>query len=410
MKRWHYLMLILVSLSPRAYAESKCASPNSYQDLIACAELQSPEIQSAQLEVDRSKALIDAASQWQNPELSAETFHGQVDGEHRQETDISLGIPIELGGKLSARKEVAKGGFSLAEAKLYEARSKVRAQFFLKLHRLRQVTHEQEIADEAIQTFSKLIGQYAKRPGLSPEQQIAYSVYQLSRSDYELKRSSTVEEILGLETFFKLHLGLSLDQVRGFLPDSPKAWPKLALPVNAKLSPQQQRFQAELATAKAELSLAQSEAWPTLRIGPSVKRQQEAGQSNDLMGINLSLPIPVFNLNGGARAAAASGFRQNELRREFGLKEQTLRREELQKVYEQAVRVMKESLSHEDIEKRHRDAEKLFTRGIVPSSLVIEAHRTSFDLEKTRHERELRTLETLIEIYTLDGNILEVGL
>lgn len=410
MKRLLSVMLFLCLTSSGAFAEPNCASPSSYRDLIACAESRSLEIQTAQLEVDRSNALIEAAGQWRNPELSAETFQGKVGGQNQSETDISLGVPIEMGGKISARTAVARGGFGLAEAKLYEARAKIRSQILLKLHRLRQVIHEQEIADEAIRTFGKLIRQYAKRPGLSPEQQISFSVYQLSKSEYELKRSNTVEEILGLDAFFKLNLGLSTEQIRSVLPSSPKSWPKIDSSKNVRSSPKLQILQAELETAKAELSLAQSEAWPTLTVGPSLKMQTESGQSNNLMGINVSLPLPLFNINGGARAVAAAGVKLNETRRELGVREQSLRREELRNVYSQSVQALTESLSHENIEQRHRDAERLFTKGVVPSALVIEAHRTSFELEKTRHEREIRALEALLDLYAIDGNILEVHL
>lgn len=410
MKRLLFVTALLCLTGFDAVSGTECGSPGSYRDLVACAEVRSPEVQSAQLEVDRASALIEAAGQWRNPELSAETFQGKVGSETRSETDISLGVPIELGGKISGRKDVAKGGLSLAEAKLYEARAKVRAQVLLKLHRLRQVIHEREIADEAIGTFGKLIGQYSKRPALSPEQQISFSVYQLSKSEYELKRSNAVEEIAGLETFFKLNTGFGVDQIRSGLPPSPKSWPQIGAAEGVRASAKQQALQAELSTAKAELSLARSDAWPTLLVGPSLKIQREGGQSNNLMGVNVSFPLPLFNINGGAKAAAAAGVRLSETRLGIGMREQELRREELLKVYEHSVRAMSESLSHESIEQRHRDAERLFTKGIVPSALVIEAHRTSFELEKTRHERELKALEALLDLYAIDGKILEVNL
>ncbi len=411
MKRTRFLIVVFLLLpNAVALAEPHCESPSSYRDLIVCAESRSPEIQSAQLEVNRSRARIEAASQWRNPELSSETFQGNVGGQNQSETDISLGVPIELGGKISARKDVARGGLGLAEARLYETRAKVRAQVLLKLHRLRQVLHEQEIADEAIHSFSKLIGQYGKRPSLSPEQQISLSVFQLSKSEYELKRSNTAEEILGVEAFLKFNLGLGLEKVRAVLPQSPKTWPKVGPSENNTSSPQQRILLAELDTAKAELSLAQSESWPSLTVGPSLKMQSQSGQSNTLMGFNISLPLPLFNVNGGERAAAAAGVRVNETRREFGQREQMLRREQLQKVYEQSVQSMSQSLSHEDIERRHRDAEVLIRKGVVPSALVIETHRTSFELERARHEREIRAFEALLDLYAIDGTILEVNL
>lgn len=404
-------VLTLALFSVEGTAEPTCAAaPNNYQALIECAESRSPEIQSAKFELDAAEKQVRAAGQWRNPEIAAETFRGKVGGESRSETDISLGVPVELGGKISARESVAKGGVSLAQARLFEARAKVRSEVFLKLHRLRQVIHEREVADEAVSTFTKLIGQYARRPGLSPEQQVSSSVFQLSRSEYDLKVNANIDEQLALDSYFKLTIGIGVEQIRKIVPDSPKRWPSFAPSQSPKTSVRQQLLQADLDTAKAQYDLARSESWPTVNVGPSVKLVEESRVSDQMVGFNVSLPIPVFNVNGGGRAAAAAGMKASEARKQFGFREQELQREELMKIYEQAVKVLSTSLSHKEIEKRHEDAERLFLRGVVPSALVIEAHRTSYELERTRHERELKALEALLGLYAIEGTILENNL
>lgn len=410
MRRIFWSALALCLFSSVARAQTDCKDFSTYQKIIECAEVRSPEIQSATLEWQQSKEQIRSAGQWRNPELGVESFSGKVAGDNRSETDLTLAVPIELGGKISAREAVASGRALEAEAKLFEARAKTRSTVLLKLHRLRQVLHEQEIVDEAISTFSKLVSQYARRPALAPEQQISASVFQLSKGEYELKRTVTHDEILELDSFFRLTVGLNVDQVGKSLPQSPKTWPAFDGTKGKGQSPKQRLLEAELNTANAELSSARAETWPTLSVGPSVKMLKESGRSDQMMGFNVSLPLPLFNLNGGARAAAAAGVRVSDLRRQTGLKEQELKREELVRVYEQSVKTLGASISHHEIEKRHVEAEKLFTRGVVPSSLVIEAHRTSFELEKTRHERELKALEALLELYSINGNILEVKL
>lgn len=409
MKRLILVTVFTVTLNGKAWADA-CLSVKSVNDLLACAETRSPEVQGAQIELDRASSLIDAAAQWRNPELSVESFHGSLSGQSQRETDIALGVPLELGGKVSARKAVATGGLKNLEARLFATRAKIRLQLLLKLHRLRQLIHETQTADEAIRTFSTLIGQFSKRPGLSPEQQISSSVYQLSKSEYELKKTTLNEEFVGLDTFFKLNLQMTAEQIRFLLPSEPKNWPKVASPENLAASPVQLALQAELETANAELELASSEAWPTLTVGPSFKIQSEGGLNNNLLGMNVSLPLPVFNVNGGAKAAAAAGAKLSKIRKDQGLREQSLRREELQNVYEQTVGALALSLSHAKIEGLHRESERLIARGIVPSALIIEAHRTSFELEKTRHERELRAIEALFEINIIDGKILEAGI
>lgn len=404
-------VLSLLLFAQPSFSKGECdAPPTNYQALLACAESRSPDIQSAKLEVEAAQMQVPAAGQWRNPELAVETFRGKVAGDSRSETDLSLGVPIELGGKISARKEVAQGEVLFAEAKLFEARARIRAELFLKLHRLRQVFHEREMVDEAIGTFSKLISQYLKRPGLSPEQQVSSSVFQLSKGEYDLKRSANIDEELALESFFKLSVGMEVAQIKPLLPQDPKKWPSFSTSSKAAPSARQRLLQAQVSAAKAELEVAKSESWPTLRVGPSVKLVEESRTNDQMVGFNVSLPIPVFNANGAGRTAASANVQVAETRKVYGLKEQELQKEELLKVYEQSVKFLSTSLSHQDIERRHEEAEKLFMKGVVPSALVIEAHRTSFELERTRHDRELKALEALLGLYAIEGTILENNL
>lgn len=401
--------VVLVSIvfgSQGALAQQpSCQLPlKSATDVLICAETRSPEVQKALLEFELAKAQIGAAEQWRNPELSVDSVSGF---EGRSETGVNLGIPIELGGKIDARRNVAKSGATKADAALYATKSEVRSNVLLKLHRLRQLTHEQEVIDESIDTFTKLVKQYGQRLQLSPEQEISVTVFKMSKSEYELKKSELLAEKNSLEAYFQTVLGVGIADLQGAVPKSPKNWP--ALPASSEISnsPKLKMTSAEIERAKADLSLAGSEAWPTMILGPSIKMQNESGKSNQLYGFNLSLPLPIFNANGKGKAAAASGLRVAETAHQLAQVDLQKTREHLAKTYQQSVTVLGTTVSHEEIEKKHDSIEKLFFRGVVPSSLVIEAHRTYVDLEKTRNERELKTLEALFAIYTFDGKLLE---
>lgn len=406
MKRVILAGLLLVA--PTAWSNQVCSEyKSSLASLLSCAEQSSPEIREALLEIERARAGTRSAGQWRNPDFSLETFNGNLNGETRAETDMSLGIPIELGGKVAARKQVADANLAAAEARHFLARAQIRTQIILKLHRLRQVIHEQEIISEAIGTFTTLVSQYGRRPQLSPEQQLSVSVYEMSRGDYELKKAGNQDELLQLETYFKLSVGLGPGDLKSLAPEVPKTWPEIKGPPSPGLALEARLLQAEVDGAQGERSTASAEAWPTLTLGPSLKRINESGSSSEMIGFNLSLPIPTFNLNGGARAAAGAGVKLAEMRRQIGERAQAAKREELVKAYGQSVRALATTLSHREIERRHAESEKLFQRGIVPASLVIEAHRASYELERARHERELRALEAWLGIRALDGRTLE---
>jgi hypothetical protein len=129
-----------------------------------------------------------------------------------------------------------------------------------------------------------------------------------------------------------------------------------------------------------------------------------------MIGLNLSFPIPVLSTNVGGRSAALSRVRVSEVKRNTSQFEEKNRRIEFARIYAESTRVLLSTLSHQEIESRHSEIETLFFKGIVPSSLVIESHRTYVELEKARNQREIKALEALFSIYTIDGKIMEIQL
>jgi cobalt-zinc-cadmium efflux system outer membrane protein len=402
------MALSVLAISFGTNAQEPCKLKiSSYREVLRCAEERSPEVQTALLELERARIQIQVSTQWKNPEFGAESVYGSNHSDNISETELSLGVPIELGGKRSARRAVAEAHVAKAEATLLQARSKARGSALLKLHRLRQALHELEVVEESISTFSKLAERYRKRPKLSPEQAMSATVFRMTKSDYELKKMSISDETADLKTYLKVHLGADLESLKKDLPPSPKTWPVVDRKLDIALSPRVRSIQAQLESAQAELSLAQSESWPTLSIGPSLKIQNEAGISTQLYGVNLSFDLPIFNLNGPARAAAAKSVKIAETHKSFAhLKEEQLF-EQLYQTYKSSIEALDATLSHREIEKKHTSVERLFLKGVVPSSLVIEAHRSFVELEQSRNEREMKALEALMALYAMNGKMPE---
>lgn len=390
-----------------AYAEPSCKIPTSYAEIISCAELNSPETQRAEAELKRARAQADAASQFVNPDLDVESLSGKDDQGRVSETDLSLKVPFELGGKRSARKAIAKGELVEAEAKAYAARANVRSQVYLSLHRLRQLIEERKIIDESVTTFEKLVRAYQNRPVRSPEQEVTLSVFRITHSDFELRKSVSEAEFATIQNFFKTVTGLSLPEIQKVLPKAPTIWPKISEGSGVQSSLRLKTLAAELEIANAKLESAKADSWPTLSVGPAIKMNREAGQSFDMVGASASMPLPIFSLNRGARSAAAAAKSGAEINRRLAIDEETNRREQLVRSYNESVTAFSKILSVQDLEKKHAGIEKHFLRGTVPSSLIIESHRSLLDLEESRNKRQLETLEILLQLYALDGTILE---
>lgn len=407
----YFFSILTIFLIPAgSYAEDCPATIRSVRDVLTCADTKAPEVQQARLELVEARLQVQARGQWRNPDVSVTSFSGRVAGSRQSETDFMLGIPVELGGKIAARKALGQAGVEQAQASLFASRAKVKAITMLNLHRLRQIKHELSIVDESIETFDKLNRQYGGRPRLSPEQQASASVYLFAKSQYDLRKSDLTDELAQLNAYFQVNVGVPEPQLNAALPPSPHAWPAVETESKTPDSPALRAALAGASVARANLDLARSEAWPTLSVGPSFRLQNQGGVSGNLLGFNIGLPLPVFNANGAGRAAAAAGVVASEAARDVQYLVATRELEQLTRVYVESVRLLRSTMRHEEIEKNHRAVEGLFTRGVVPSALVIEAHRSYLDLEVARNARERKAIETLFGIYTLKGTVLEEAL
>jgi len=400
------IALVLIPAAAWSKSGAECGPMVNYKQIIACAESRSPDVVRASLSVKEKTALTDVAAQFQNPELSVVSLTGEVDSEKRNETDVSLAFPIELGGKRSARKAIAGAEASKSELELFRAKAEIRKAVFLKLIRLRQIEGELDLVDESLQTFTKLVKQYESRPTLSPEQEVTLTVFKIAKGEYSFKRMEFEEELSSLEAFFKVTIGLGLESVKKALPPRIEKWPTArADNPDIKNSPLVSLYEADIQVAKGELSKAQSESWPTMNLGPSAKFSRESGRDFQQWGVNLSLPLPLLNVNGAGRAAASISVQAAEQKRDLAVQKLESERASLYKSYRKSVVALEETPNGHTLETKHKKVEGLFLRGLVPSSLVIEAHRSLVDFEKTRNEREMRAVESYLDIQVIDGDV-----
>lgn len=406
------ITLALVMLPGISFAQvDQCDVIAGVNQIVACAESRSSEVQKAEANVGTKKATEEFAGQLQNPELSSEYVSGGSAGKNQSEFDLSLAFPVEIGGGRAARKSVAKFETQKAELELAKTRSEIRKQVFLNLIRVRQIKEELLMVQESIETFSKLIKQFQNRPKLTPEQDVTLTVFNVAKADYSFKKLEYEEELLKLDSYFQTVIGRPVSSLKVALPTRIKNWPNL--PENGSISreaPIVALYEADINVSKADLQKAKSDTWPSLNVGPSLKQFNDGGQNTSQLGVNLSMPLPVLSQNQGGKAIALANIRSAEIRRDLAIKEMKILRENLYQQYVKSTKALRDSESGLSQEQRHKKVENLFFRGLVPSSLVIEAHRTLVEFEKTKNERESRSLENFFDVQILDGKTVEFNL
>ena len=122
-----------------------------------------------------------------------------------------------------------------------------------------------------------------------------------------------------------------------------------------------------------------------------------------LYGASLTLPLPIWNLNEYGRGATSAHLDAASLHYEFRKNSELDVRNRMLDAYQDAVRALAGTPTSDELVEKTRNVEAKFFQGLVASSLVIEAHRSILDLERTRNETEMRALRNLWGIYVIDN-------
>ena len=389
-------------------ADDPCSIQTS-RDVIACVLARHPDIARAQSEAQVASYLPAAAGQRPNPELDSQVTAFGRGVQPALATEANVLHTFELGNKRQRRLMQADARQAAAQARLRRTREQLTVETVIKLHRLRQIASERRAIKESMTTFGDIVRSLQSRRRRSAEQDVSLHVFLLAESDYEFQIASLQQEEDTLTSWFTLATGLAEPAILAALPKEPVEWPE-ATAGKTILNGVLQVAAASAAESKANLAIANSQAWPDLKAGPRVDAESGNGESNVGGGAAVSLALPLYQRNQGERRVAAAQAEQAALNLQLTERELAVDRQRRLANYRSAVDAWRRSPSPEEIEKRHRSFEEEFHRGLIPASLTVEAHRQMVDFTKTRHEVELRAMDALWSLYVLDGRVEEVPL
>lgn len=382
-----------------ANAGDQCKKIGSPNIALTCILSSHPEIKIQELQLRQDKKEIEIAAQRPNPEFDFEGVgkkSGGISGE------LTFTHTFELGNKRDLRVRVAEANIGLSKSLLLKTQELVIIRSVLSLYRVRQIETELGIIDENLQTFRRIRGRYKKIKRLNPEQQISVSVFQLSEEDSKLKRNTLLSEKENILSQLRLVIGEEFEFSKRMLPILNKEWPSVSVDKIKGSDILKAKSEVEVARAKSELE--SSHAWPDLSFGP--KLEVDTGQDSETrIGIALSMPLPVYNQNGGGRARALAGLKKSSLKRSWAERELNRRVSLLVSDYKRSSSAVSESITGNRLEAKHEELHSLIRRGVVSAPLIIEMHREITDYYENLHAQELRAVESLWSLYALRGTI-----
>lgn len=310
---------------PAPSAESLRAAPRtgplaarlSLSQALEEADARSPTVIAAEAEVRSAEARGRQAGLRTNPELSVEVENfagtGSMRGFRSTETTVAVNQRLDLGGRRAARVAAARAEIDLQRLRLAVARAdlaqNVRHEFARAVaarERLEQATENVDLTKELARVAGVLVDAGREPPLRAIRARSALAQAQAqqeaARAD-DLSARTTLASLLGSNT--------PIESVVHAEPDARGST------INVDRSLEARVAAAEVAAARAELEVQLAERRVDPAVGVGVRHVRETGDLGLVAG--LSMPIPIFNRNGGNIDAARQAVSAAEARQRSAL-------------------------------------------------------------------------------------------
>ena len=369
---------------PRATQQPSPATslPLTLEQAVSKALAANPTLRSAALDVAIAEGTRRQAGVFRNPEVSF-VREGTQRGTRTQ--TVQLSQVLELGGKRSARINLAERERSLAAGNLSVARSDLRADVTAAYFDALSAQERAQIAQASLEIASKAALAAEKRVAagrVSPVEQDRSAVA-LSTSRLELAQAQSEVTIamLTLAAYWGETVAVSQPLASPDLDLVPA--PSLSeLQQRLDASPQLRRSRLQVEREEAQVSLDRAQRMPDVTLMVGRQKEDEIGRAQTVFGV--SLPVPLFNRNQGSLQASLS--RAEKARVELEASQLRLH-QSLTTAYQRA------QLSREQVRSMRED--------ILPrAQRVFDAAVTGFEAGKFSFLDVLDAQRTLLQIRT----------
>ncbi len=307
------ILLLLLGVSV-AHAEPTPV-PVTIDGLVTHALAGNPELKFYKAEIAVAKSSRSVAGRFSNPELNLDLGRKSTRGGDASAEGVAFSValaqPVEWPGRLGLRKAIADRDIVLAELGLNQFRSYLAAR--VKVLGYALATQQENAAAAAdvadrITSVKEVIVQ--REPGgIGPL--LEAKILEASEVTVQSKASEAAVEMQKAL--------LELNQLMGRRADSPLqvkrtefTTSKPAALADLLTKAAQNNYairvrRAELEQQGLKVALSENERYPTFTVGPSIS-QENAGDKETVIGLSLSMPLPVWD--DGRAAVTASQARR----------------------------------------------------------------------------------------------------
>ncbi len=371
-----------------------------------------PELKFYEAEITAAKGGRKTAGLFANPELSGgvgqKTVRGGGFSAEGVAWSVSVVQPFEGPGRIGLRKAIANHDVELATLGYERFKAALAGRVRALAYGLFAAQEKSAAAQEVADRFRALREVLVQRDpaGLTPL--LETRVIEATELNAQRKASGAL-----LATQAAL---LELNQLRGVAPDARLSVSQAqfafrppedrsALMALARTNNFELRVRAvELAQQGFRVDLAKNERYPTISVGPSIS-EERADDCERIIGVGVSLPLPLWNRNKGNIETAVARQMQAEV--SLNVTEREIQRKAIEAAltYETKLREMAkwrpDSVQH--FQEAAEVADRHYRLGAVPISTYVELQKQYLDAVEGLLDTKKEALEAAAQLELLTG-------
>lgn len=302
------LGLAVLSISPSFAADPTAASnspttvleapgPLTLERAMELAAAGNFTVSAAQKEVEANEGSVMQARVIPNPEIAVSV---EDTSKESRTTTGQINIPLELGGKRSARITAAEKGRELAQAQLSVARAEVRSRVISAFFSVLIAQERIKLASGSVDIAKKAAIAAARRVAAGKISPVEETKAKVEQANAELELDNANAELRSARAALAGLWGNPVPQfseAQGNL-DALPARPGLSeLLSELEHSPLVLADQIELDRRQALVGVERSRQYPDVTFSVGAKRDNSANRNMAVLGV--SIPLPLFDRNQG---------------------------------------------------------------------------------------------------------------
>jgi cobalt-zinc-cadmium efflux system outer membrane protein len=371
-----------------------------------------PELKFYEAEIAAAKGGRKTAGSLGNPELSGGVGQKTVRGGGLSAEGVAWSVsvvqPFEWPGRLGLRKAIANRDIELAQLGNERFKVALAGRVRTLAYGFFAAQEKAAAASDVADRFRALREVLVQRDpaGLTPllETRVIEATeltMQRKASEAMLTTQSALLELNQLRGVSpETHLSLSRAHLAFRPPDSTETLLALARTNNFEL----RLRTVELAQQGFRVDLAKNERYPAISLGPTIS-EENAGDRERIIGVGVSLPLPLWNRNTGNIEAAKARQMQAEVSLNITAREIERKVVEAALIYETKLREIAKWRpdSVQQLKEAAELADRHYRLGAVPIATFVELQKQYLEAVESVLDTKKETLEAAQQLELLIG-------